>query len=110
LRRVVRRTLLRVATMIKKKLLKRKIDNFTYCIHGPGTVLPGRCSMKGQGNRVTIGRGVSLPLEVSEAVDRRIAELAPWVRGFSDYLQHLIKEDITKGVLSPAPLSGSPKS
>lgn len=38
-------------------------------------------------NRKTMSRGVSLRKEVNEAVDARIAELQPWVNGFSDYVQ-----------------------
>lgn len=49
--------------------------------------------------RTTKGRGVSLPVEISEAVDSRIAELGPWVRGFSEYVQQLIRADLTHGVL-----------
>lgn len=56
-----------------------------------------------------IGRGVSLPIEVSEAVDVRIEALKPWVGGFSDYVRELIRSDLTgpghpigEGVTLPA--------
>lgn len=49
----------------------------------------------------TLGRGVSLTLEMSEAVNRRIAELGPFVNGFSAYVQRLIYVDLAKEILKP---------
>ena len=45
-------------------------------------------------NRKTTARGVSLRKEINEAVDARIAELQPWINGFSDYVQALIRIDL----------------
>lgn len=46
------------------------------------------------------GRGVSLSGEMQTAVDKRIAELHPWVKGFSAYVQRLIHLDLKLKVIS----------
>lgn len=51
--------------------------------------------------RETTGRGVSLHVDVSAAVNKRIQELKPWVKGFSDYIQALIQMDLQQGTLGP---------
>lgn len=54
--------------------------------------------------RHTEGRGVSLPLELSDAVDQRIKSLHPWVRGFSSYVQALILHDLAHRTLQVEPI------
>lgn len=50
--------------------------------------------------RKHIGRGVSLDDAMRSAVDKRIAELRPWVKGFSAYVQRLIYVDLTRKVIN----------
>lgn len=42
-------------------------------------------------------RGVSLPKDLLEQVDRRLAELHPKVKGFSHYIQLLVDRDLKDG-------------
>ena len=44
-------------------------------------------------------RSISLPADVWQAVGRRVADLAPWVGGTSDYIRRLITVDLASGVL-----------
>lgn len=50
--------------------------------------------------RKHIGRGVSLDDDMRSAVDKRIAELRPWVKGFSAYVQRLIHVDLKCKVIN----------
>jgi hypothetical protein len=51
-----------------------------------------------------------LPSAVSDAVDTRIAQLGPWITGFSDYIQELIRADLRHGIIKEEPLVGLGKS
>lgn len=51
------------------------------------------------GGRTAKARGVSFPEELSQAVDRRLGELYPFVSGLSQYVQRLIYLDLNRGLL-----------
>ena len=43
------------------------------------------------------GRGISLPVDLWEQVDRRVAQLHPRVKGASHYIQLLVDWDLQNG-------------
>lgn len=92
----------RLQPVATRFILIAKIDNYS------SSAIPTDAMTNSR--RTTKGRGVSLPSEVSDAVDSRIAQLKPWVRGFSEYVQQLIRADLTHGVIQEEPANGLGKS